>query len=289
MNTTQLECFLHVAKHLNFSKASGELNISQPAVSHQIQSLEEELEVKLFQRTSKTVSLTPEGILFLPDAEKILKIALTAKERLYNPERPMILEIGCHNQAELDLLPPIIKELKREYPLFRPLIHLVPFESLSNLLKTGQIHVMFGFKGDYSNASLSYRELYQCPICCSCSKNHPFANYTSLTKHMLQGKFILCSPNKISDSIFQIQSHIASRSPISDRYLGEEYETVITFIKSDFGYTLLPKLPSLHDPELCYIPIVDYPTISFGIYYQDTNYTSLLKQFWQLLKQTNPF
>lgn len=34
MNTTQLECFLHVAKHLNFSKASGELNISQPAVSH---------------------------------------------------------------------------------------------------------------------------------------------------------------------------------------------------------------------------------------------------------------
>ncbi|CVI64947.1 HTH-type transcriptional regulator GltC [Clostridiales bacterium CHKCI001] len=289
MNTIQLECFLHVAKYLNFSKASRELNISQPAVSHQIQSLEEELEVKLFQRTSKNVSLTPEGILFLPDAEKILKIALTAKERLYNPERPTLFEIGCHNQAELDLLPTVIKKLKEEDPLFRPLIHLVPFESLANLLETGQIHVMFGLKGDYQKPSLQYRELYQCPICCICSKNHPLSNYTSLTKNMLRGTIILCSPHKIADSIFQIQSHIASRAPISDRYLGEGYEAVIAFVKSDFGYTLLPQLPSSHDPELCYIPIIDYPTVSFGIYYQDTNYTPLLKQFWQLLKQNNLF
>lgn len=71
MNTIQLECFVTVAKHLNFSKASEELKITQPAVSHQIRSLEEELNVKLFQRTSKSVSLTPEGIMFLPDADVI--------------------------------------------------------------------------------------------------------------------------------------------------------------------------------------------------------------------------
>ena len=75
MNTVQLECFLSVAEHLNFSKASRELKITQPAVSHQIQALEEELEVKLFSRTSKSVSLTPEGILFLSDAKLILRTA----------------------------------------------------------------------------------------------------------------------------------------------------------------------------------------------------------------------
>ena len=47
MNTVQLECFLSVAEHLNFSRASEELKISQPAVSHQIHSLEEELGVEL--------------------------------------------------------------------------------------------------------------------------------------------------------------------------------------------------------------------------------------------------
>ena len=82
MNTIQLECFIAVAEHLNFSRASQALKITQPAVSHQIQSLEEELEVKLFRRTSKSVSLTQEGLQFLPDAELILKTAFSAKERL---------------------------------------------------------------------------------------------------------------------------------------------------------------------------------------------------------------
>ena len=86
MNTIQLECFAAVAEHLNFSKASRVLKITQPAVSHQIQTLEEELEVKLFSRTSKSVSLTQEGLLFLADAQLILKTALSAKERLKTHE-----------------------------------------------------------------------------------------------------------------------------------------------------------------------------------------------------------
>ena len=61
MNTTQLECFVEVANYLNFSKAAQQLRLSQPAVSHQINTLEDELGVKLFHRTSKSVRLTQEG------------------------------------------------------------------------------------------------------------------------------------------------------------------------------------------------------------------------------------
>ena len=53
MNTTQLECFTEVANFLNFSRAAEHLRITQPAVSHQINTLEDELGVKLFLRTSK--------------------------------------------------------------------------------------------------------------------------------------------------------------------------------------------------------------------------------------------
>ena len=67
MNTVQLECFMAVAEYLNFSKASLALKITQPAVSHQIQTLEEELGVKLFNRTSKSVTLTQEGSRFCRD------------------------------------------------------------------------------------------------------------------------------------------------------------------------------------------------------------------------------
>ena len=71
MNTIQLECFLAVARNLSFSKAAREVKITQPAVSHQIRSLEEELGVNLFRRTSKSVSLTQEGRRFFPDAGEL--------------------------------------------------------------------------------------------------------------------------------------------------------------------------------------------------------------------------
>ena len=127
MNTIQLECFLAVAEHLNFSRASEVLRITQPAVSHQIQSLEEELDVKLFKRTSKSVSLTQEGIQFLPDAQLILKTALSAKERLGQHEQFIPFELGCHNRMEINLLPPILKKLPEFFPLLRPVIQIVPF------------------------------------------------------------------------------------------------------------------------------------------------------------------
>ena len=58
MNTFQLTCFMTVAETLNFARAAERLNITQPAVTHQIRSLEEELEVKLFKRTTRLVELT---------------------------------------------------------------------------------------------------------------------------------------------------------------------------------------------------------------------------------------
>ena len=63
--------------------------------------------MKLFHRTSKSVSLTHEGILFLADAQLILKTALSAKERLGMREHFIPFELGCHNHMELNLLPPI--------------------------------------------------------------------------------------------------------------------------------------------------------------------------------------
>ena len=105
MNTVQLECFVSVAEHLNFSRASESLHVSQPAVSHQIQTLENELGVKLFKRTSKSVELTEEGMLFLADARYILKTTFEAKERLSKHTHYTSFDIGCRRRLELNLLP----------------------------------------------------------------------------------------------------------------------------------------------------------------------------------------
>ena len=147
MNTTQLECFVTVAECLNFSKAADSLKMTQPAVSHQIRSLEEELEVKLFRRTSKNVSLTQEGLLFLADAHLILKTALTARERLGDHTHFIPFELGCHNHLEMNLLPPVLKSPLSELPpCSGPLSIGSPSLPLLDMVENGQLHAALGIK-----------------------------------------------------------------------------------------------------------------------------------------------
>src|ERR1700677_652521 len=68
----ELECFVAVAEELNFSRAAARLHMSQPPLSRQIQSLEEKLALRLLERSTRAVALTPAGALYLEDAREIL-------------------------------------------------------------------------------------------------------------------------------------------------------------------------------------------------------------------------
>lgn len=285
MNTVQLECFITVAEHLNFSKASRVLKITQPAVSHQIQTLEEELGVKLFDRTSKSVTLTQEGISFFADAQLILKTALSAKERLGRHERFIPFELGCHNYTEMHLLPPILKELSKEFPLLRPSIRLIPFPSILGMVENTQLMAALGIKYGQNASSLWYRELASAHMACVCSPKHPLAQYKTLSKEQLTGNFIACSPRQLPDSVFTIQNNVFITLPSEQRFVTENIESAFTLVKAEIGYTLYPDIPNTRDPGLCYIPINGFPKVSFGIYYQYAHDHPVLKRFLALITQ----
>ncbi len=82
MNSQQLQCFLCVADKLNFTKASEELYLSTPTVTHHIKNLEEELNTLLFIRTSRMVKLTEAGTMFYNDAKEIMSKIEVAEKRI---------------------------------------------------------------------------------------------------------------------------------------------------------------------------------------------------------------
>ena len=248
MNTVQLECFLAVAEYLNFSKAADFLKITQPAVSHQITSLEDELGTRLFVRTSKNVNLTEAGLMFMEDASSILKIACGAKKRLgIGSNDVLFLTVGCHNQSELELLPPVIRRLADRFPTLHPTVKLIPFKSMANLLDEERIHVMFGFQQDDQKKPIGiFHELARTPLVCVCSTGHPYAGRTCLNVDELEGPIVLGEPHRLPATVLQSQIRASSSCHPSELFFVDTYESILALVRAGLGYSLLPFYRLLH-------------------------------------------
>ena len=279
MNTVQLECFVAVAEHLNFSRASEALRISQPSVSHQIQTLEDELGVKLFNRTSKSVALTPEGIRFLPDADLILRTALSARKHLGRRADLTYFEVGCHSYGELNLLPEVFRKLSEEFPLVRPSVRVVPFPSLLGLVENRKLYAAFHIRDSQRKSVLYFKKLADVPIACVCSGEHPLAQHESLTEEMLRGKLVAGTPRQIPNGVLAVQNRLLAGLSPEETYITENRETALTLVRAGLGYTLCPDVAFAREADLRYIPVRDLPSLEFGIYYRYDEKHPMLRRF----------
>lgn len=127
MQLRNLNTFVKVAQLGGFHAAAQQLHATQPTVSARIQALENELNVKLFQRDKSGTRLTARGQQLLPYAEKLLAISQEMKEQLQTetPEKG-ILRIGIADTLAYLWLTPLVKAWREEYPL-------ISFEMTSDL------------------------------------------------------------------------------------------------------------------------------------------------------------
>jgi DNA-binding transcriptional LysR family regulator len=118
MDFDQLETFLEVARHASFSRAAEKRFRTQPAISSQIRSLEEEVGAKLFDRSGGKVSLTAGGKAFQKyveetlDARKAMMVAIAEMERVPRGE----IIVGANEGTCLHILPEVFADFKKQYP-----------------------------------------------------------------------------------------------------------------------------------------------------------------------------
>ena len=115
---SQLRCFAAVAEELHFGRAAARLNLTQPPLSRQIQGLERILDVQLLERTSRSVRLTAAGRSFLPEAQRILRLAETATHvtRQVAAGRAGVLKLGFTAASAYDFLPRLVTALRQTLP-----------------------------------------------------------------------------------------------------------------------------------------------------------------------------
>jgi DNA-binding transcriptional LysR family regulator len=118
MDVRDLQVFLSVAKHLNYTRAAKEVNLSQPSVSVRMRELERDLGSKLFEQLGKKVALTEAGQLLVPFATRVIAVMSDARQaidELQGMERGL-LRIGASTTPGMYLIPRILANFKRHYP-----------------------------------------------------------------------------------------------------------------------------------------------------------------------------
>ena len=289
MNTFQLMCFLTVAETLNFARTAERLNVTQPAVTHQIRSLEKELGERLFIRDTHSVELTHAGHLLVEDARLIVTTSLHVQKQFesMSGREWKRFGIGCNSDSYLQCLPEILADFAALYPEIHPDIHMETSPAhLFHLLEDEKINVVFGIKDPAEQNVGVYQELVKSPIVCVCAAGHPLASMEKVTKSDLQTqRLILFDTTKPSFFAADFQKEMLVGRQPNDLFFCESTATAIILAKANYGVFFFPQITVPKDDDLAVIPIENAGTESFGMYYLPQKKTQLLKDFLAITKK----
>lgn len=119
MDTRQLKTLVAIATHGTFARAADSVGLTPSAVSQQIHALEQELDVMLFDRSSRPPAMTPQGLQALELARNILRLEDDAKASLRGDQISGTLMLGSVRSSALNLLPKAIMQMRTQYPELR--------------------------------------------------------------------------------------------------------------------------------------------------------------------------
>ena len=288
MNTQQLESFLAVAENLNFARAAESLNITQSAVSRQIHALENELDTKLFRRTSRSVTLTPSGISFYQDAKNFmhdLQLA-TSKIKYHSESNIQPLAIGFGNDINCLLSAELLKKCHERFPEIYPVLRIIPHRAILSFFFQGDIDIMFGFRDDVpSHAGVSYIELTRTPICCAISSKHEYSNRNKICESDLYKEhIILCNSYSLPSKITDLQNKMKHHFMLKSVYYCDNLNVLLTLVKSGYGFGLLPDI-NINDPEISAVPLAPETSVSFGLFYNKDVSNPTVKNFLSIIRE----
>ncbi|MBK8783795.1 MAG: LysR family transcriptional regulator [Anaerolineales bacterium] len=190
MDIRKIEIFLSAAETSSLSEAAKQLHLSQPALSHQIKLLEEELEVKLFTRSSTGLKLTDAGQLLMPWARRIIHDTNDMKNMMSSLQNILVgdLRIACSSSSGKYILPVILARFCKRSPSIQAHILACRPRSAITWLLDGEAHLGI-VSSEVSDDSLESQEFFRDSISLIVPARHPWA-----TRYSIEAAEILQEP-----------------------------------------------------------------------------------------------
>lgn len=243
MDLRQLTTFRHLARNLSFSRTADELSYAQSTVSAQIQTLEQELGVILFDRLGKRVLLTPVGHQLLTYAERLLDLEEETRATIGN-NQTVTGEITIYAPSTLCIyrLPTILRTYRQRYSEVRINIHANISSSAVEQLRMGHVDIAFDLNKTLPFADIESRTLIHEPLVFVASPDHelvtkPTFELMDLTGHSLVLTEPTCTYRLLLEEMAANQG-ISLETPMSF----ENVEAIKQCVKAGLGLSFLPSV-----------------------------------------------
>jgi DNA-binding transcriptional LysR family regulator len=245
MELRHLKYFVAVAEELHFGRAALRLHISQPPLSQQIKSLEEEIGAELFIRTSRKVELTPAGRALLVRAHALLAMAEAAKVEVGRVAAGLegILRVGFVTPAMDGPLPGIIANHRRQKPGVG--MELKEASSLDQLegLRSGELDLAFIRNHGQDMRGLAYRPFMREAYVIAMPKGHGLAGNDRFSLSALDGQPFIFFPRdqgpKLHDQIMAAFNRAGATPMINQEALSKR--TMLALVAAGLGLALVPQ------------------------------------------------
>jgi len=272
MTLTELKYIVAVAREKHFGKAAEACHVSQPTLSLAIKKLEEELEVKLFERTAGEVTVTPLGQEIIRQAQSVLEQAAEIKEIAKRGKNPLAgtMRLGVIYTIGPYLLPDLVRQIIADLPQMPLMLQENFTVRLLEMLRTGEIDCAI-LAEPFPDAGLAIAPLYDEPFVAALPVQHPLASQASITTEQLKNETMLllgnghCFRDHVLEVCPEFARYASQTDGIRKTFEGSSLETIKHMVAAGMGVTLVPRLsvpepedqPRRKDAPVRYLPVVD--------------------------------
>ena len=262
MNSRQIDCVLELAKVLNFNRAAENLFLSQPTLTYQIRSIEEEIGFEIFQRSGRGAVLTPAGRQFcttLFNLRAEFKRAIEQGQNFSNRYHSG-LTIGLPMRSAIYFLPQAIEMFEAKNVGVSITPEFIPLGSCEKFLR-GEQDILFAREQDMASVpDIKLNRLFDSRIYLITERNDPLASKDLISIDDLKGRVLMVGGGS-QPELRAVQKRVIDRLNL-EHFNSNDRETTLTNIAAHKGVCLAPGFLNDHNGEFAWTPFDCRETIS---------------------------
>lgn len=282
LDIRQLNYFIAVAEERHFGRAAKRLHMAQPPLSQQIRQLEDQLGVRLLNRTTRRVDLTSAGQLLLDRGRQIVNDVATLEADVYQVGKGAtgVLRVGFSGSATYGVMPQIARLAKQVLPGLSLALHgemLTP--SMEAGLRDGSLDAAL-LRPPVASEEIEYRTVTQEPLVLALPSFSALAGDRPIAMHELQDQdFIAYGPESVLYRTTADLCRQAGFQPRITQVVGET-STMLAFVAAGGGVAIMPSSVQAFQLEgVLYRDIENVPVVELAVAWMRGHPTALLQNF----------